>query len=916
MGIFALLAAMRLLLGHGPRIRTTYLEFWWDLKVFWFHRGFPEWFVFFLLLAGTGALAFLFIREIARGRGAPPSPSQEPKPEPKPGPEPSPKKPARKLSEGAVAIFLLGLMCALGGTVLCYLPYAARAPWPPVLFAAGAVILIASTFTLLARWPKTFGQPLILPGIALAAIGTIIWLSREVEPPRNPWEDTPDLSRLCRSGIDNYVKGCASDRLPGDERRAAYAAADSIEKELLSMGEAGVRGILEFESPDCWWTKALLFRFGEDTIPILLEGLHHPYHVARRRSVSVLSNWAHDHTIARAVVPSLSDPDDIVRYLAAKFFSDGSDEKGSRPPAVHLDRAARGLQKLMFDRDADLRRYAFETLRYQKPEAVWPGVRDLLRIEADRSVRKEALLTLARVRNPDAFRTLVHHLDPEVHFWVVDEVTRDRKLGAKELEILVELLGTSAEDPAQGILRTDAFSVEALPDTCLDRLVELAAGPDPELRRTALRVLSSLADPRAKKVARAALETEDMAWVLVGLRRQGLVTDAELTTLLETRFEEIYAHYFLWPKDVALADPLQRRVLAPKTPTRERTMALHWLSIVDSERASRLAARLLHEHPEKISLSRLLSYLPAPELVPILQSKEDLDCAAAFYRLEDLDFRAAGPKLVDLIREESSSHLRRQAIRLVGTWRVAEAVPELIRIVAKAQPEDRPRGPRPRPLLRDALVALGDIGDPRAKERLRAAWTRAREANEVQTSYVAATSLLMTGETEVVPFLRSAFRRPLSEGWCACGSGTSCRAARAIAGLPDQAGVTPLLEILEEPKSRAHAAEALGRTGSERALQPLLALLRDPDPRVRRQAALGLGHLGKPEAFEALLALGKDPVPEVSNAAFWAAQTVSGQDFGMKLSENERHVVEPVKKPETPQVPIWPGPKAAEEKGK
>ena len=376
-GVFAVIAAFRFLLGHQPLPRTTYDEFWWDLRVFWIHRGFLEWSFFAVLLAGAGLLCSFFIKLISRGRVGPSTPSQEPRPEK----EPSPKKAAGRLSEGAVGIFLLGLMCALGGTVLCFLPHSARIPWPPVLFTAGAFLLVISTIALLVRWKRTFGQVLVLPGIALVALGTIIWLTREDEGAPNPWEDTPDLSAVCRSAIDNYRLGFGGHRLSVDDREASREAVVVIERDLLSMGQRGVRGILEFENSDCWWTVDLLLRFGKEAIPTLLEGLRHPVPVARRRSVSVLSNWAHDPTVAEAVVPSLYDPDYRVRHMAVTFFSDGSGERGARPPAVRSDHAAASLRELMWDRDPGIRKAALETLRYQKREAVWPNIRAFLQIE-------------------------------------------------------------------------------------------------------------------------------------------------------------------------------------------------------------------------------------------------------------------------------------------------------------------------------------------------------------------------------------------------------------------------------------------------------------------------------------------------------------------------------------------------------
>jgi HEAT repeat protein len=67
----------------------------------------------------------------------------------------------------------------------------------------------------------------------------------------------------------------------------------------------------------------------------------------------------------------------------------------------------------------------------------------------------------------------------------------------------------------------------------------------------------------------------------------------------------------------------------------------------------------------------------------------------------------------------------------------------------------------------------------------------------------------------------------------------------------------PCLQWSDEGPHRtaAAAAEALGRLGDRRAVEPLLASLRDPDPGIREEAVWALGQMGDARAIAPLCAL-------------------------------------------------------------
>ena len=81
------------------------------------------------------------------------------------------------------------------------------------------------------------------------------------------------------------------------------------------------------------------------------------------------------------------------------------------------------------------------------------------------------------------------------------------------------------------------------------------------------------------------------------------------------------------------------------------------------------------------------------------------------------------------------------------------------------------------------------------------------------------------------------------------------RAIGALGTIGDTRGLKPLIAALNdgEPTIRRRAAVELRHFGDERAVMPLVATLADTDTKVRRYAAESLGHLGDERAMAALV---------------------------------------------------------------
>jgi len=104
-------------------------------------------------------------------------------------------------------------------------------------------------------------------------------------------------------------------------------------------------------------------------------------------------------------------------------------------------------------------------------------------------------------------------------------------------------------------------------------------------------------------------------------------------------------------------------------------------------------------------------------------------------------------------------------------------------------------------------------------------------------------------------------------------------AAHALGELGDERAVEPLLARLKDSvwMVRAAAAWALGELGDARAVEPLIVALQDPEGWVRGMAASALGEIGDTRAIEPLLASLEDdrPASTLSSVSFYAGEALA-----------------------------------------
>ena len=235
--------------------------------------------------------------------------------------------------------------------------------------------------------------------------------------------------------------------------------------------------------------------------------------------------------------------------------------------------------------------------------------------------------------------------------------------------------------------------------------------------------------------------------------------------------------------------------------------------------------------------------------------------------------------LVTALGSESAS-LRTKAAESLGYRGEARATPSLLELLGRPDPSHRVRSA--------AYEALGRLADPRALPVL-GRCLRGESREEIRGDCVAALGGI--GTPESLDLVIAAFQ---SDEHVLVRS----RAVDALGGfaLPKAVGLLSGLVTGENPTLRIRAIAALGRTGMQGAVAPLLARLResgqaaeraaiaealarlrDPsaldallealegatDERVRVRITIALGAIRAPSAYDALVRMLRDPPPAV-----------------------------------------------------
>lgn len=301
------------------------------------------------------------------------------------------------------------------------------------------------------------------------------------------------------------------------------------------------------------------------------------------------------------------------------------------------------------------------------------------------------------------------------------------------------------------------------------------------------------------------------------------------------------------------------RVLAKDPDARLRRRAAIAIGRVGaSEGRATLEALLLDADPEVRQMAAFgLGLLGDREAVPALVKAVEGD--------ESVAVRGRAAEALGAIGETSAAPaIGRLLEAMISAGQIANIAPDELGWPLAPEVEAWRLGLYALVRMKAADVLLGHVLDQAGQPRVR--W------------WPAAFALRRIEDARAVPALVTLAR----------GSGTYA-ASFAIQGLgiskqPDVA-VPVLLDRLTQTGApaalRVQAARALGRLGDRRAVEPLLALLRnaETEPALRLEAVTALGALKAPPAFDLLLDYLVDPWPTLRAAAFGALAAIDPDGF-------------------------------------
>jgi HEAT repeat protein len=399
----------------------------------------------------------------------------------------------------------------------------------------------------------------------------------------------------------------------------------------------------------------------------------------------------------------------------------------------------------------------------------------------------------------------------------------------------------------------------------LDAILPLARDEDPAVRRQAMYLVAMRDEPEVWRARAAALRDPDPAVRYAALwgmwpRSEFAGTEAQrvlLDSLLEAaRDADPVVRFGVAQQLGRVRGPGAVSALIHQLGDAEalvRRAAIRALGDSRDQRAQELLLGILREGDPALraAAARALGALQSDKAVPdLLLALRDDD-----WQLREASARALGrigePERLDpLLRaaDDRVWRVRLAAVRAIGELGRKETIAPLASIL-KHDPDYEVRAA--------AATALGSLGDPEGIEPLAAAL----KDQHPEVRWASSSALRVLDGTGTVGVLSGLLADEDPE--------VRSLAAGAL-GHPNAAdAVECLLAALKDsnPSVRGAAAEALGLIGDPRAVTPLLGMIHDPDEYVRGRVSYALGdglrQAQNKAVLEPLLAALSDPDPKV-----------------------------------------------------
>ena len=659
----------------------------------------------------------------------------------------------------------------------------------------------------------------------------------------------------------------------------SFAAADGplAKKDALNIRLALADGLSSFEGDEARIALTDMLSAAEPVVraaavgSILKTSRRDPNSDASQRSLIALVGALKKETSPIVIDVITEAVAQFDRARVTDLLLDARTAEGKLSPNVIKALAAAGVtaesQSLQLNAGdvADRTRAAERLARLGDAKAVEPLI-DVLTSAKEVQVRVKAAEALGMLRDRRAVESLMTAARaPETQL----RAAAVTALGLIADHVAAEALFIAARDTEPGVREAAVRSLSAL-GISVERVSSDLSSANWQVRAAAVNTLGRLGDPGAASSIISALRDSDSRVRSEAARTLGAFSTSSATDALINALSDQSADVRI-EATFALGRTKDSRALVPLTSlltdrdARVSLAAAESLARLQDQRATRVLIDSLSSSDWRIRsrATQVLARVAAEgsldqAIAPLAASLADKDPVVRYYAAEALIGIGAKavPSLIEGLRANRESD-RDRAARVL--WRIGgPSVDPLLAVLQdkSSTPEMRAASAR----------TLGMIGDKRAMKGLALVIKDERYFVRQQ----AAIALGKMGDSAVGLLVEMA------------GSAAPSTRESAVEALGSTGSIRALDRVIEALSDsnvnvRSAAVRALGESSSERAVPHLIALLRDESSALRGQAGSSLGRLGHLAIPSLVLAL-KDSKPSVRQLAAAALGDIGSRD--------------------------------------